>query len=546
MNRRPFVIALAAVVLAAYGWHCLAVSYVVDDAFITFRYARNFVAGNGLVYNLGERVEGYTNFFWAMLLSGLVWIKPTTDFLPLAQALGVTFGAATIALVVWFSVRLHGTLQASSLVAAAFLAANSSFCAWSTSGLETTLFTFLVFAASVTYLAALDAQRVLLLPALLFAMAALTRPEGVVFFAAASVHLVITEMRARRHPVSARTVVWIAGFAVVCLPHLLWRVAYYGEWVPNTFHAKVGAGLEQYRRGIRYIVEYLRNYGWYVFLPPFALLWRRRQRWVDFFVLQVCAYGAYVVYVGGDGLAFFRFIVPIAPFVYLLVQEGALELYRRLHERVALRWVAPVSATLLLAAAVGGSARQTLPVLLFPDTHRWYEPQSELTFPMNAEGYTWFDNYFVDRLATAARWLDAHAPADAVVAATPAGAIGYYTNLRVIDMLGLTDAHIARAAGMKPGTGRAGHEKGDGRYVLSRSPEYILLGNVAVLPRPLDDSDMARKLVQTSEHQIWAEPEFHRQYERVTVRLSDRGPFQYFTFFKKRDGVGVQGSHDGE
>jgi hypothetical protein len=104
----------------------------------------------------------------------------------------------------------------------------------------------------------------------------------------------------------------------------------------------------------------------------------------------------------------------------------------------------------------------------------------------------------------------------------------------VIDMLGLNDVHIAHAASDGSATGRIGHEKGDGKYVLSRSPEYILLGNVAVLPRPIEENEMASKLVQRSEHEIWADPEFHRRYERHSVKLSDTGVFRYFTFYRRK------------
>jgi hypothetical protein len=103
-------------------------------------------------------------------------------------------------------------------------------------------------------------------------------------------------------------------------------------------------------------------------------------------------------------------------------------------------------------------------------------------------------------------------------------------------MLGLTDRHIARTS-FEPGEwryGRSGHEKGDGAYVLGRNPDYVLLGNVAVLPVPLDDEEMAGKLTYRSEHEIWADPDFHARYERVTVRLAERGPFQYFTYYQRR------------
>ena len=58
-------------------------SWLSDDAFISWRYAQNLVAGNGLVYNPGERVEGYTNFLWTVLLA-------------LCQALGLDMEAASV------------------------------------------------------------------------------------------------------------------------------------------------------------------------------------------------------------------------------------------------------------------------------------------------------------------------------------------------------------------------------------------------------------------------------------------------------------------
>jgi hypothetical protein len=58
-----------------------------DDAFISFRYARNLVRGAGLVFNPGERVEGYTNFLWTVLLAGLHGLG--ADLPRAARVLGV-------------------------------------------------------------------------------------------------------------------------------------------------------------------------------------------------------------------------------------------------------------------------------------------------------------------------------------------------------------------------------------------------------------------------------------------------------------------------
>ena len=61
---------IAALAILAYGlYRAIDLRWICDDAFITMRYVKNFVDGNGLVYNIGERMEGYTHFLWLMLLA---------------------------------------------------------------------------------------------------------------------------------------------------------------------------------------------------------------------------------------------------------------------------------------------------------------------------------------------------------------------------------------------------------------------------------------------------------------------------------------------
>ena len=66
-NRKLYIFLLSVLTLTL----LLAVHnrFIQDDAFISFRYAKNLIEGNGLVFNVGERVEGYTNFLWTILLS---------------------------------------------------------------------------------------------------------------------------------------------------------------------------------------------------------------------------------------------------------------------------------------------------------------------------------------------------------------------------------------------------------------------------------------------------------------------------------------------
>ena len=165
----------------------------------------------------------------------------------------------------------------------------------------------------------------------------------------------------------------------------------------------------------------------------------------------------------------------------------------------------------------------------------WYEPHCELSFPgVNQHSYLWFDNYFVDRQAIAAKWIEDNAPPGALVASTPAGSIAFnLKHHRVIDMLGLNDEHIAHTDGKHLGFGRAGHEKGDGKYVMSRSPDYILMGNVAVLPF-LWMKIRGRQVENGKRAGVWADPEFHKKYQLRCVRLADSESFNTSRSSKRR------------
>jgi hypothetical protein len=121
-------------------WHR---DFMVDDAYISFRYARNLVEGHGLVFNQGERVEGYSNFLWVLLIAAgmkLGLASPET----LSKVLGVASGLLLI-LLAPASVRAVTNLRGCAcLLGALALAAWPPLAYWSVGGLETTFFALLL------------------------------------------------------------------------------------------------------------------------------------------------------------------------------------------------------------------------------------------------------------------------------------------------------------------------------------------------------------------------------------------------------------------
>jgi len=477
--------------LGGFALHAWIVrNWMLDDAFIFFRYADNWVAGHGPVYNVGEKVEGYTSFLWLVLLACGRRLGIETVFL--ARTLGLVLGVACIALVALSHRWIPGGSARGSRLAALLLGTCGVFTAWPMSGMEVPLYAFLVTACFLVYVRAVATRtpgsgnapraREPLLFGFAGALLALARPEGTLLFVVLLADLVLR----RRTGAWRRDLAWsLAAFAAVVLPHLAWRLAYYGYPLPNTFYAKVGGTWRQVANGIVYSLRFL--------VPaaplglPFAIAvasgrWQRRYPALAvlpaFLVLDAIA----VVLVGGDLMPAFRFYAPVLP---LLCLGAGWSLVALAGER---RWAVPAA---LLAAAYGVAG-----MFLVPDIARRIRE---------------------DRVAAVGmivgQWLGANVQPDALLATNTAGSVPYYSGLRTIDMLGLTDAHIAHRDVKGLGRSWVGHEKADGAYVLERRPDYVMFGSSLGSIQPAFASD----------RELDAQPLFHQLYEPRVYDLSLQG-----------------------
>jgi arabinofuranosyltransferase len=552
--RRRSIVAAALVLAALSAAHSWALDYRGDDGAITFQYVKNVLAGHGPVYVVGERVEGYSNFLWVVLLSLTTWLT-RIDVASLAPVFGVALSAVSVWLTHRIAVRLHGW-SPKSLLAPALLAVATPFAVWARSGLEAPLFAAVTLAAVA---ARLRAPANLTAVGVWLGLAAIARPEGALFAVLAAGCELAAATHAR-DPLERSSILDAASrlrhaarlllpVAALVLPHLAFRRLYYGEWVPNTYFAKVDFGWSVVLRGVEYVSQYaeLVSFVPYVLLVVGAALALRDRR-LAYPALFTLGYAVWVVSVGGDGLVMFRFVAHVLPLACLLVAEGAFRVAAELECALAAlesprygigvreaksgaRTTSRLSLGLLGAILVVGQGWPSALLLMEPSWPWVHDDASGLWFPDAERGWLWFDRYFAERVEMAGRYFDAHAAPNALVAANPGG-IAFHMRQPVLDMLGLNDRVLARRG--RGGTGRAGHERGDGAYILSRAPEYVALANVAVLQFPLDDAGVARRLYLRSEFELWALPEFHAAYERVVVGLASSGPLRYFTFYRRR------------
>lgn len=447
--------------LALFALHTHLFRFTQDDAFISIRYAQNLVDGHGLVFNPGERVEGYSNFSWTLLLALLLRLGlPVTTA---ASALGSAFGVATIAVAARFACRLEGRCGPATVATAALLASNTALAFWAGAGLETALFAFLVTAGlERAYAPGVSRRGRALAPALL-AMASLTRPDGPLVFAA-WMALRALDTATRRGP-SRDDRTWrgvvldLAVFVAVLLPHAVWKFAYYGDLLPNTYYAKAGSSGEYLARGASYAVDFFRAHGAWGIAPLLAL-WAALRGGRDSIEARLLAvwvvFAAYIVLIGGDVLYVHRFWLPVLPVGSILTALGICRAGELLSRRFAPgrpRTPALVSAALLLVIAGSSFAITLAPV-------RDRRTQELL---------------FVRRMRQNGEWFRKRFAPDFVLATPTVGAVGYYSGLPIIDLLGLTDAEIAHHPDPIPGLSDTWREiKYNAGSVLARRPDAIL------------------------------------------------------------------------
>lgn len=496
---RAVTAATAVAAVATWGWNQFW--FLTDDAFIAFRYASNLVHGRGPVWNPEPflPVEGYTSPSWVLLLSGL-WSAFGVEPPATANVVGLACSLGVLALCAWMcrrqraafgSLRGTGVLSVGTLLA---IATQPTFLTWSSSGLETPLFN-LCFIAWVVLATASLQQRTAWWAfgvALAATLCALTRPEGM---------LTVFATLALLGPLAARGRLPRRSAAAAALPmalvaaHLIWRRAYYGFWLPNTYYAKVlGAWPEA---GWRYLAVFVVAHGVWLWAPVVALAFPHARRaappirtvlvsrFGHLLVLAVSAVtiGYYTFVVGGDHFGFRAFSV-FVPLLFIVFHWACLTLPGRTGVKLALLAAFAVSTHGIgwnLHLASERSAEPTASIHPITDaTPRWLcrileQPvPRDLFVPMSlrvpsflsgaAEVYdgwsAWLNLHFVglpraSHIASLRIFVERAPTRDEgariswegrpVVMEGAAGYIGWVLpNVAIIDGLGLNDRVIAR------------------------------------------------------------------------------------------------------
>ena len=480
--------------LGVYLLHTWSYLFLNDDAYISFRYALHWIDHGEVTYNLGEYVEGYTNFLWVALLA-------------MCYAFGAAIPTSSLVLSIFFSLALILLLTRSvrglaaevneekgnqSLVTVILLALSPSYACWSTGGLEVMLFSFTLslglILSSLSWGSSSESRRRTLGLGLgaggTLALSAMTRPEGVMIFGLIGLYRLISRARSKAW-LSRGDWAAVISFSALYLPYFSWRYHYYGYLFPNTYYAKVGVNA-LWSPGVRYIGEWLLFHPW--LLSPFlwfALKSRRSdlrspftniksQTLSHLTLLCSVAIALHVARVGGDFMALHRFLVPLLPLSALVCSAYLIALLRELPSRKR-PWVV---GSLILILSCGA-------IVIHRDANR-------IGSRDGVDSIGWL-RQFSEQCAQTGRYIDQIAPKEAKLATTAAGALPFYAKRYTLDLLGLNDewiAHEVPARGQRPG-----HTKSAPfRYPIDKGVDYLIYHPTFTRLRPRASTRMSKAL----------------------------------------------------
>lgn len=319
-------------ILLIAGWRLFW--FLTDDAYISFRYVSNSLMGYGYVWNFPpfRPVEGYTNFLWILLLDA-VWrvfhVPPpaSANYLTLMCSFLTLVMLSVMTLRMKWRAELRPHRVAFVGLLLLFVLTNRTFLAWTSSGLETAMFTLFVVGWVFCALSVQTSFRWLAFSTTLTAsLMELTRPDGMLYATGTLILLGYVFIK-KRHTLKIAQCLAAAPLLLIPL-HLAWRFKTYGQLLPNSYYAKHVTWWPE--SGLRYALSFFLEYALWMWIALAAVVAFRKGTRATIkhefsfapaivFATLLCHFLYYTIVVGGDHFEYrvFNHFIVLIPYSFL-------------------------------------------------------------------------------------------------------------------------------------------------------------------------------------------------------------------------------------
>lgn len=441
-----------------------------EDAYITYRFAKNFAEGNGPVFNKDERVEGYSNFLWMAGIAAACRLG--IDMIAFSRFVCWIAHAFTFFLVWQIPHRYFSARGFSSLVAPALYVLFYPLHYMAATGLETAVYSFLIVLCIQAILWAQNRPTPFAAVGFIFTLIALCRPEGILLFAFYAGYLLYRRLANREalRPYLLGSILFILLYGLF----VLWRLSYYHVPVPNTYYAKGTFPLL-----IRFGLGMFTLRGFVTRYPFFAIflfmLWKigklstERGRLAPMLCFLFAILCFSICFSGFDWVPFFRYILPAVPLIIMFCAIICSELWCRIlptQARISrLRWGCIMVGCFMLA------------------TEQFY---ADLMLNIRLKQ---IDDFAYYNQRAFAEWVKQEIGPDPVVCVGDVGRMAYYSEAHILDILGLTNRDFAMLKKQlsapeltlpRCAISFARYKDQERSLLLTMQPEYVMLYNAQV------------------------------------------------------------------
>ncbi|RME59675.1 MAG: hypothetical protein D6780_04720, partial [Candidatus Dadabacteria bacterium] len=349
-----------------------------------------------------------------------------------------------------------------AFLALLFLILMPPFFVWSSSGMETMLYTYLLFALyRALFFNKSNAAIAVLVLALLT-----VRFESIAWIAGYAFLYRFFNRDYRKEKLLFFILFSISSFFLL----ELWRIFYFKDIMPNTAYAKTGFSLLLLKRGLNYIIVFLLTFPVTFLLFPAALKLLKEKKsfrlWPPFLI--ALSFWGYSVAVGGDFMTMGRFLVPSLPFLAIIF----VYYFRTPVKKVFLSLL--IFLSFLPAFNKGVVPRKVLKKFHFRWNNKFFRTEYEQWQYMRRNTYRWtvLGNFLKER----------YKPEDSLVRGA-IGAVGYFSGMKLYDKAGLTNRFVSKRE-LPKRLRSPGHDKSvDESYFLRYKPTLLSVNIYLVKPK---------------------------------------------------------------